>query len=87
MKSSEKRIDKLKQVLELLSRGEIVQNWQLKTVLGAEEYARYFSDCEYQKHLRAMLKAKPDEIIEYEQRLKAATLAYSKAYYKSQRIL
>jgi len=34
-----------------------------------------------------MLKDKPDEIIEYEQRLKAATFAYSKAYYKSQRIL
>ena len=67
MKSKEKRIDKLKQVLERLSRGEIVQNRQLKTVLGTEGYARYFSDCEYQKYLRAMLKDKPDEIIEYEQ--------------------
>ena len=64
--------------MERLTRGEIVQNRQLKIVLGAEEYARYFSDCEYQKHLRAMLKDKPDEIIEYEQRLKAATFAYSK---------
>ena len=87
MKSQEKRINKLKQVLERLSRGEIVQNRQLKTVLGTEGYARYFSDCEYQKHLRVMLKDKPDEIIEYEQRLKAATFAYSKADYKSQRIL
>ena len=85
MKSQEKRNDRLKQVLERLSRGEIVQNRQLKTVLGTEEYARYFSYCEYQKHLRAMLKAKPDEIIEYEQRLKAATFAYSKADYKSQK--
>ena len=32
-----------------------------------------------------MLKDKPDEIIEYEQRLKAATFAYSKADYKSQK--
>ena len=85
MKSKEKRIDKLKQVLKRLSRGEIVQNRQLKIVLGAEEYARYFSDCEYQKHLRAMLKDKPDEIIEYEQRLKAATFAYSKADSKGSR--
>ena len=85
MKSSEKRIDKLKQVLERLSRGEIVQNRQLKIVLGAEGYARYLSDCEYQKHLRVMLKDKPDEIIEYEQRLKAATFAYSKADYRSQK--
>ncbi len=71
--------------MERLTRGEIVQNRQLKIVLGAEEYARYFSDCEYQKHLRAMLKDKPDEIIEYEQRLKAATFAYSKADSKGSR--
>ena len=85
MKSKEKRIDKLKQVLERLSRGEIVQNRQLKTVLGPEGYARYFSDCEYQKYLRAMLKDKPDEIIEHEQLLKAATFAYNKSVYKSQK--
>ena len=85
MKSQEKRIDKLKQVLERLSRGEIVQNRQLKTVLGTEGYARYLSDCEYQKHLRVMLKDKPEEIMEYERRLKMATFAYSKADYKSQK--
>ena len=85
LKSNTKHIEKLKQVLERLSRGEIVQNRQLKTVLGTEGYTRYLSDCEYQKHLRAMLKDKPDEIIEYEQRLKAATFAYSKADYKSQK--
>jgi len=84
-KSSDKQTAKLQKVLARLSRGEIVQNRQLKTVLGTEGYARYFSDCEYQKHLRAMLKDKPDEIIEYEQRLKAATFAYSKADYKSQK--
>ena len=85
MKSNTKHIEKLKQVLERLSGGEIVQNRQLKSVLGTEGYARYLSDCEYQKHLRAILKDKPDEIIEYEQRLKAATFAYSKADYKSQK--
>ena len=79
-----KQIAKLQKIIERLSRGEIVQNRQLKSVLGTEGYARYLSDCEYQKHLRAMLKDKPDEIIEYEQRLKAATFAYSKADSKSQ---
>ena len=69
MKSQEKRIDKLKQVLERLSRGEIVQNRQLKTVLGAEGYARYCYDYCEQEQLREMLKDKPDEIIEYERRL------------------
>ena len=87
MKSQEKRIDKLKQVLERLSRGKIVQNRQLETVLGTEHYARYCYDCREQIQLREMLKDKPDEITEYERRLKAATFAYSKAYYKSQRIL
>ena len=81
----DKQIAKLQKIIERLSGGEIVQNRQLKTVLGTEEYARYLSDCEYQKYLRVMLKDKPDEIIEYEQRLKAATFAYSKADYKSQK--
>ena len=85
MKSQEKRIDRLKQVLERLSRGEIVQNRQLKILLGIEDYARYCDDYREQTQLREMLKDKPDEIIEYEQRLKAATFAYSKADYKSQK--
>ena len=83
MKSQEKRIDKLKQVLERLSRGEIVQNRQLKTVLGAEGYARYLDDCREQEQLREMLADKPKVIIEYERRLKAATFAYNKADNKS----
>jgi len=80
-----KQTAKLKKIIERLSGGEIVQNRQLKTVLGTEGYARYLSDCEYQKHLRVMLTDKPDEIIEYERRLKAATFAYSKADYRSQK--
>ena len=85
MKSKEKRINKLKQVLERLSRGEIVQNRQLKTVLGIEDYARYCNDYREQTQLRDMLKDKPDEIIEYERRLNAATFAYSKADSKGSR--
>ena len=72
-----KQIPKLQKIIERLSGGKIVQNRQLKTVLGTEGYARYLSDCEYQKHLRVMLKDKPDEIIEYERRLKAATFSYN----------
>ena len=85
MKSREKGIDTFKQVLARLSRGEIVQNRQLKTVLGAEGYARYLSDCEYQQYLRLTVKNKPDEILGYERRLKAATFAYSKVDYRSQK--
>ena len=65
MKSSEKRIDKLKQVLERLSHGEIVQNRQLKTVLVIEDYARYCDVYHEHTQLRDMLENKPDEIIEY----------------------
>ena len=83
MKSQEKRIDKLKQVLERLSRGEIVQNRQLKTVLGAEGYARYCYDYRGQEQLREMLADKPKVITEYERRLKAATFSYNKADNKS----
>ena len=59
MKSQEKRIDRLKQVLALLSRGETVQNRQLKTLLGVEHYARYLDDCREQEQVREMLGDKP----------------------------
>jgi hypothetical protein len=85
MKSQEKRTQRLKQVLAHLSRGETVQNRQLKTLLGVEQYARYCDDYCEQEQLREMLKDKPKEIIEYENRLKAATFAYSKADSKSQK--
>ena len=50
MKSQEKRNDRLKKVLERLSRRKIVQNRQLKTLLGVEHYARYLDDCcEYEQ--------------------------------------
>ena len=83
MKSQEKRINKLKQVLERLSRGEIVQNRQLKTVLGTEGYARYCYDYREQEQLREILANKPKVITEYERRLKAATFSYNKADNKS----
>jgi len=56
-----------------------VQNRQLKTVLGAEGYARYCDDYRKQEQLRKILADKPKEITEYERRLKAATFAYNKA--------
>ena len=74
-KPPDKQIAKLQKIIERLSGGEIVQNRQLKTGLGTEGYARYLSDCEYQRYLRAMLRDKPDEIVEYERRLKVATFA------------
>jgi hypothetical protein len=83
MKSQEKRNKRLKQVLARRSRGEIVQNRQLKTVLGAEGYARYLDDYCEQTQLREILANKPKVITEYERRLKAATFSYNKADSKS----
>ena len=60
-----------------------MQNRQLKTVLGAEGYARYCYDYREQEQLREILANKPKVITEYEKRLKAATFAYSKADSKS----
>jgi hypothetical protein len=85
MKSQEKRTQRLKQVLERLSRRKTVQNRQLKTVFGAEGYARYCYDYRGQEQLREMLADKPKEITEYERRLKAATFAYNKADSKCQK--
>ena len=85
MKSQEKRNDRLKKVLERLSRRKIVQNRQLKTLLGVEHYARYLDDYCEQEQLREMLGDKPKEITEYERRLKAARFAYNKADSKSQK--
>jgi hypothetical protein len=77
--ADEKRISKLNSALDKLRRKENVQNRQLKTLLGDEAYARFEDDWREQQELREDLKDKPGEIIEYEQRLKEATFAYSKA--------
>ena len=52
MKSQEKRMQRLREVLARLGREEIVQNRNLKTLLGAEHYARYCDDYCEQEQLR-----------------------------------
>lgn len=77
--SKEKRLAKLRIVLEKLCSGKTVQNRQLQTLLSEESYARYLDDYASQTEIRNSLKEKPSVIVEYEKRLKAATFAYSKA--------
>ena len=77
--SKEKRLAKLRTVLEKLCSGKTVQNRQLQTLLSEESYARYLDDYTSQTDMRNWLKEKPSVIIEYEKRLKAATFAYNKA--------
>jgi hypothetical protein len=60
--------------LEKLRRGKIVQNRQLRTLLGEDGYARFLDDWQDQQAVRQTLAAKPDEIIEYERRLKKGNI-------------
>jgi hypothetical protein len=86
---------RLRSVLEKLRRGKIVQNRQLRTLLGEDGYARFLDDWQDQQAVRQTLAAKPDEIIEYERRLKKATFAYSRGdaesgkgrYFKAKKLL
>jgi hypothetical protein len=77
--SKEKRLAKLRTVLEKLCSGKTVQNRQLQTLLSEESYARYLDDYASQTEMRNSLKEKPSVIVEYEKLLKAANFAYSKA--------
>ena len=61
----QKKIAKLRKILDRLSRGEIVQNRQLKTVLSEESYARYLDDYRNQTEMRNWIKEKPSIIAEY----------------------
>jgi hypothetical protein len=85
MKSKEKCIEKLKQVLKRLSLKKTVQNLKLKTVLAATGTARYCYDYRGQERLREILADKQKEITEYERRLKATTFTFNKADSTSQR--
>ena len=74
---------RLRSVLDNLRRGKIVQNRQLRTLLGEEGYARFLDDWQDQQAVRQTLAVKPDEIIKYEKLLKTATFAYSRGDAKS----
>ena len=66
-------------MLETLRRDKNVQNRQLQTWLSKESFEKFEDEWRQQQELREDLKCKPDEILEYELRLKAATFTYSKA--------
>ena len=77
--SDEKRLAKLKHILKRIRDKETVQNRQLRTWLSKEAYARFEDERLEQQELGKMLKNKPTQIVEYEQRLKKATFSYAKA--------
>jgi len=77
--AEKKRVEKLQKILTKLQNGEHVQNRTLETWLSEDEYAELDNEWQKQKELREELKDKPDEIIEYEKRLRKALFAYKKA--------
>lgn len=80
MKQNDKtRIARLEKILATLRRGKNVQNRQLRTWLSDEAFAQFEDEWQQQQELRKKLKDKPDKILKYEKRLKAATFTYSKA--------
>ncbi len=82
-----KRLNKLEGIADMLKRGENVQNRQLQTWLGEEEYEQleyeWQEQLEYewqeQLELREELKDKPTDLKRYEEKLKQATFNYNRA--------
>lgn len=74
-----KRMSKLEAIAEKLKRGENVQNRQLQTWLGEEEYEQLEYEWQEQLELRSELKAKPSELKRYEEKLREATFNYNRA--------
>lgn len=78
------RARKLNTILKRLKNGEHVQNRDLQKWLTDDEFVAIEHEWENQKELREELTDKPDEIIEYEKRLKKALFEYNKyASYKN----
>ena len=74
-----KRLSKLEAIAEKLRHGENVQNRQLQTWLGEEEYEQLEYQWQEQLELRSEQKAKPRELKRYEEKLREATFNYNRA--------
>jgi hypothetical protein len=83
--SDETRLAKLHDLLARLKRGEIVQNRQLLTWLGAQGYKEYEDSWSNTVDQRNLLSRKSGAIIEYEELLKKAILLYNRGEAASQR--
>ena len=78
-KTETNRLAKLNTMLDVLIRGENVQNRRLATWLTEVEYESFKSDVESQQQIREELNDKPDELKRYEDKLKKAIFNYSRA--------
>lgn len=71
-------------LLGRLRDGVDVANRDMKAVLSDAEFDALDQQWEEQRHLRAATKQKPEEVVEYEKRLKRAEFEYGKAEHFSQ---
>ena len=74
-----KRLNKLDRIADKLKRGENVQNRQLQTWLGEDEYNQLKHQWQEQLELREELKDNPCDLKRYEEKLKQATFSYNRA--------
>lgn len=77
-KSDTVRLAKLRELLDKLKRGEIVQNRQLRTWLGEEGYKDHEDNWTNVVDWRDTLNSKPGDLVEYEELLRKATLLYNR---------
>lgn len=73
------RVAKLRRMLQRLKDDKHVQNRELRTALGDDAYADFVSAWQEQLDLREQVKDKPDEIRDYEAKLKRAIFLENKA--------
>jgi hypothetical protein len=73
-KTETNRLAKLNTMLDVLIRGENVQNRQLKTWLSEDEYEQIAAEWDTQKYFREELNDKPTELKRYEEKLKEAIM-------------
>lgn len=74
-----RRLTALEDILNQLQQGKHIQNRRLKTWLTEDQYSEITDEWQSQQALREELQEKPDVIVDYEQRLRKATLLYNRA--------
>jgi hypothetical protein len=73
------RLNKLKNILEQMRRGENVQNRQLQPWLLEDEYAELGLAWQEQQELRLEMADKPSDLVKYEEKVKQAIFNYNRA--------
>jgi hypothetical protein len=74
-----KRLAKLEGLLDVLKRGENVQNRTLQTWLTDSDWQAYLRSLDEQKELRAEFADKPTDLVKYERLMRDAMFSHNRA--------